>query len=83
MLIFWIFTQFVAQFCAFLHNFVVFLSIFANFCIFLLIFVRIFCANISSSKIVSVLFFTLFPTLGRRKTKELEQFQERGPGVVE
>ena len=49
--------------CTILHNFVVFLSICAKFCTFMRIFARIFCANISSSKIVSVLFFTLFPTL--------------------
>ena len=38
-------------------------AVFAHFCTFMRIFVRVFCANILSSKIVSVLFFTLFSTL--------------------
>ena len=69
-IIFWIFTHFFAQFCCVFEHF---LQIFANFCkkliflayfcTFMRFFAHIFCANISSSKIVSVLFFTLFPTL--------------------
>ena len=45
------FFQNVALFCSFIH-------IYAYFC-------TCFCANISSSKILSVLFFTLFPTLAK------------------
>ena len=52
-----------AHFCKTLQIFCTFLHFFANFCTFIRIFARVFCDNISSSKIVSVLFFTLFPTL--------------------
>ena len=57
---------FLQNFVVFLIIFVIFLQIFAffaHFCTFMRIFAHIFCANISSSKIVSVPFFTLFPTL--------------------
>ena len=60
-----------AQFCCVFEHFCKFckfLHFFAHFCTFMQIFARIFCANISSSKIVSVLFFTLFPTLAVAKT---------------
>ena len=61
-LIFWIFTHF---FGTILCIFAKFCCVFEHFCkiLYLCIFARIFCANILSSKIVSVLFFTLFPTL--------------------
>ena len=61
-----IFAQFVVFLCIFAKNCkkpCKFVHFFAIFLTFMRIFAHVFCANISSSKIVSVLFFTLFPTL--------------------
>ena len=61
------FTILFAHFCVLLHNFFVFfvyfckiLNFFAHFCTFMRNFAHVFCAYISSSKIVSVLFFSRF-----------------------